>query len=109
MFSAALIKALQIYGIAIAISMLVAVLIKVLVLATSRVKPAAQAPALVARPAPPAAGDEISGEIPGEVLAAIAAAIAVTAGPHRILHIVESQRSWSNAGRIAQHAHQPRH
>ena len=105
MFTAALVKSLQIYGIAIAISLLVALLIKVLVAATSRVKPAATVPVPVA----PAAQQPETDEMPGEVLAAISAAVAVMVGPHRILHIVESKRSWSNAGRIAQHAHQPRH
>ena len=105
MFSIATIKAFQIYGISIAISMFVAVLIKVLVALTSRVKPAAQAAAAPQPTAEPVVATGIS----GEVLAAISAAIVVTAGPHRILHIAESKRSWSNEGRIAQHSHQPRH
>jgi len=106
MLSIATIKAFEIYGISIAISMSVAVLIKVLVAVTGRVKPAATAPAPVAvQPTgkPAAAG------ITGEVLAAISAAITIAAGPHRILHIAESKRSWSSEGRIAQHSHQPRH
>lgn len=104
MFSIATIKALQIYGISIVISMFVAVLIKVLVTVTSRVKPvakAAEAPHMVAEPS-------VKG-ISGEVVAAISSAITVVTGPHRILHITESKRSWSSEGRIAQHSHQPRH
>ena len=104
MFSIATIKALQIYGISIAISMFVAVLIKVLVTVTSRVKPAAKAtevPQIVAEPS--AEG------ISSEVIAAISSAITVVTGPHRILHIAESKRSWASEGRIAQHSHQPRH
>ena len=47
MFSLAAIKAIQIYGIAIAISMLVAVLIKLLVVLTSRAEPVVKAVATV--------------------------------------------------------------
>ncbi len=104
MFSIATIKAFQIYGISIAISMFVAVLIKILVTVTSRVKPVAQAAV-----APPPFAEPATTKISGEVLAAISAAVKVAAGPHRILHIAESKRSWSSEGRIAQHTHQPRH
>lgn len=104
MFSLAAIKALQIYGIAIAVSMVVAVLIKLLVVLTSRVKPAVRA--AVAQPKPV---ELIRQGIPDEVVAAISAAVFVVSGPHRILHIGESKRSWANEGRIAQHSHQPRH
>ncbi len=108
MLSLATIKALQIYGIAIVISMVVAVLIKVLVLATSRVKQVAKASETPQKPIVPiAAGTRKA--IPDDVVAALSAAIAVVAGPHRILHIGESKRSWANEGRIAQHSHQPRH
>ncbi|WP_301102838.1 hypothetical protein [Propionivibrio sp.] len=100
MFSLATIKAIQIYGIAIAVSMFVAVLIKLLVLVTSRVKPAV---------APQKPIEMATAVIPDEVIAAISAALAVFNGPHRILHIGESKRSWANEGRIAQHSHQPRH
>ena len=104
MFSIATIKALQIYGISIAISMFVAVLIKVLVVVTSRVKPVAKmAEAPQKTVEPPITG------ISDEVIAAISSAIAVVTGPHRILHIAESKRSWSSQGRVAQHSHQPRH
>ena len=109
MFSVALIKALQVYGIAIALSLLIAVLIKVMVVLTGRVnKPAVKAAPVaapvVARPAVVAPG------IPGEVIAAISAAVATLTGPHRILHIGESSRAWASEGRIAQHSsHQPRH
>ena len=104
MFSLATIKAIQIYGIAIAVSMFVAVLIKLLVLVTSRVKPAAKAAVAPQKPV-----EMATAEIPDEVIAAISAALAVFNGPHRILHIGESKRSWANEGRIAQHSHQPRH
>ncbi len=104
MFSLATMKALQIYGISIVISMIVAVLIKVLVTVTSRVKPTAkavEAPQMLAQ----ASAEGIS----GEVIAAISSAITVVTGPHRILHIAESKRSWASQGRAAQHSHQPRH
>ena len=104
MFSIATIKALQIYGISIAISMFVAVLIKVLVTVTSRVKPAAKAAEV-----PQMVADPSAEGISGEVIAAISSAITVVTGPHRILHIAESKRSWASEGRIAQHSHQPRH
>lgn len=108
-FSLATLKALQIYGIAIGISMLVAVLIKVMVLVTGRLnKPAAQAKAT---PQPPAATARTQPHrqagVPEEVVAAISAALAVITGPHRILHIAPSQASWSLQGRSAQHSHQP--
>lgn len=106
MFSIATLKALQVYGISIVISMLVAVLIKIMVVATSRVGSVAKtAKAPQARPAQP----PVSAGIPGEVVAAVSAALAAVTGPHRILHIAESKRTWAHQGRIAQHSHQPRH
>jgi hypothetical protein len=104
MFSLAAIKALQIYGIAIAVSMLVAVLIKLLVVLTSQVKPAAKAAITAQKPVEP-----LAPKIPDEVVAVISAAVSVFCGPHRILHIGERKRSWASEGRIAQHSHQPRH
>jgi hypothetical protein len=104
MFSLAVIKSLQVYGIAIVISLAVAVLIKLLVVLTSRVQPVAKQ----AAPAPRA--QVVAPGIPDEVVAAITAAVAVCCGPYRVLHIGESKRSWANEGRIAQHSsHQPRH
>ena len=105
MFSLAAIKALQIYGIAIAISMAVAVLIKLLVVLTSQVKPVAKAATAVQAPV----GKVIAPGIPDEIVVAITAAVSVFCGPYRVLHIGESKRSWANEGRIAQHSHQPRH
>ena len=110
MFSVATIKALQVYGIAIALSMLIAVLIKVMVVLTSRVNkpavttaPAVPAPKAVVQP-PVAPG------IPSEVIAAISAVVSTLTGPHRVLYIGESSRAWASEGRIAQHtSHQPRH
>lgn len=105
MFSLAVIKSLQVYGIAIVVSLVVAVLIKALVVLTSRVKPVAKAALAVERPPEKV----IAPGIPDEVVAAITAAVAVCCGPYRVLHIGESKRSWASQGRIAQHSHQPRH
>ena len=105
MFSAALIKALQVYGIAIVISLVVAVLIKVMVVLTGRVKH--RAPQAVAKnestaPLPVRKLEAIKGAgagsqtgVPGEVIAAISAAISAVMGPHRILDVAEkgSRRS----------------
>ena len=107
MFSLAVIKSLQVYGIAIVVSLVVAVLIKLLVVVTSRVQPVAKKAAPVA-PAP--VEKLIAPGIPDEVVAAITAAVAIVCGPYRVLHIGESKRSWASEGRIAQHSsHQPRH
>ena len=107
MFSLAVIKSLQVYGIAIVISLAVAVLIKLLVVLTSRVQPVAKQAVPVAQ-APTA--KVVAPGIPDEVVAAITAAVAVFCGPYRVLHIGESKRSWASEGRIAQHAsHQPRY
>ena len=106
MFGLALAKAMQIYGISIAISMLVAVLIKILVALTGRIKrPVAETMINRTLDVPPIAVSAISEEI----VAALSAAISAVTGPHRILHIAESNRSWSSQGRSAQHSHQPRH
>jgi antitoxin (DNA-binding transcriptional repressor) of toxin-antitoxin stability system len=105
MLSLATIKALQIYGIAIAVSMFVAVMIKVLVVLTSRAKPVAK---VIAAPQKNAEPDTAG--IPAEVVAAISAAVSIVTGQHHILHIAESKRSWANEGRVAQHySHQTRH
>ena len=113
MLSAAVIKALQVYGIAIAVSMLVALLIKVMVMLTGQAKrPAAQAMATKSSNAPIAhktgSTTEISiapqSGISDEVIAAISAAISIVIGPHRILHIEENNSSWAERGRAAHHA-----
>ncbi len=106
MLSLAISQSLQVYGIAIVVSMIVAVLIKVLVALTGRVKH----PVAKAQPAPAQIKTPVAtSAIPGEVVAAISAALSVTMGPHRVLHIAETGRSWANVGRSAQHSHQPRH
>lgn len=106
MFSLATLKALQVYGISIVISMLVAVLIKIMVVATSRVGSAAKTTEV---PQPRPVQPVVRTGVPSEVVAAVSAALATITGPHRILHIAESNRSWAHQGRLAQHSHQPRH
>lgn len=109
MFIQALMKVLYIYGITIVVSMTVAVLIKVLVVATGRVNKPAKAAASTAltQAALPVAPPQVDG-VSAEVVAAISAALAIVTGSHRILYIGESKRSWSSQGRIAQHSHNPR-
>ncbi len=117
MFSIAVIKALQVYGIAIAVSFLVAALIKVMVAVMGRLERPAAGPAVATTPvvatkvaAEPRPGvpDEVAAEprlgIPDEVVAAISAAVAVVVGPHRILHISEANSSWTQSGRAVHHA-----
>ncbi len=103
MLSAAVIKALQVYGIAIVISLIVAVLIKVMVVLTGRVKHRApqavakKVSAVSATPLPVRKTQSSTGApavshagIPGEVIAAISAAISVAMGPHRILDVTKT-------------------
>ena len=110
MLSAAVIKTLQVYGIAIVISLIVAVLIKVMVVLTGRVKhhaPQAAAKTVSAvsvTPLPVRKTQSSTGAsavshsgIPGEVIAAISAAISVVMGPHRILHVTEKASSRSES------------
>ena len=110
MLTVAVIKALQVYGIAIVISLIVAVLIKVMVVLTGRFKhraPQAGAKTVSAGSATPlpvrktqsstgASAVSDSG-IPGEVIAAISAALSVVMGPHRILHVAEKASSRSES------------
>lgn len=106
MLTPTLLKSVQIFGIVIVISLLVAVIIKFLVIATgqiSKARPAAHTATPAVAPPVVAAG------IPPEVVAAITAALAVVTGPHRVLRIAESKRNWASQGRISQHhSHQPR-
>ena len=103
-----IIKSLQVYGIAIIVSMLVALMIKIMVTLTGlSSKSKAKQTSDTKLPDTPVAAT--STEIPEEVVAAIAAAVSVTMGQHRILHIAQGGRAWSHEGRSAQHTHQPRH
>jgi Na+-transporting methylmalonyl-CoA/oxaloacetate decarboxylase gamma subunit len=89
---------LQIYGIAIVIAMLVAVLIKALVIVTSYLEKSA-APSEAAQ----SSTREVFDGVPEEDVAALSAAIFAVIGPHRILHIADTSHAWSSHGRAAQH------
>ena len=102
-----LLKSIHVFGIVIVISMLVAVIIKLLVMATGRISKSKPSPKPETLPTSPPSVQVAEG-IPSEVVAAITAALAVVTGPHRVLRIAESQRSWSSQARISQHAHLPR-
>ena len=104
-------RTLLIYGTAIVVSLLVAGLIRLLVMATARMKSvtALSPDAHEALVCPVDAG------IPETDVAAISAAIAAVMGAHRIVHIAESGHghSWTAEGRLAHHAshavpHRPR-
>jgi hypothetical protein len=94
---------LWMYGLAIVVSMGVAVIIKLIVVALGALeKKPALAPA--AASSPPAAAAQIAG-VPQEHVAAIAAAIHAVLGGHRILHIQDAHRhdGWTAEGRLAHH------
>ena len=104
MLSDAIVTVMQVYGISIAISMIVAVLIKVLVTLTGRVGQDSKAAAAPVA-AKPAAAPVVAGGIDEETVAVISAAVAVAVGHHQIIHVAESGHAWSNIGRAAQHSH----
>lgn len=127
MTSLAIIKSLQIYGIATVIAFLVAALIKVMVWVTGRLEQPATAKAQptsvtkatgatsVAPAAPVAAPVPATHPgIPEEDVAAIFAAIFAAIGPHHILHIGHTGSAWTSQGRAEHHTshsglHRPRH
>jgi hypothetical protein len=98
MFSLAVIKSLQIYGIAAVIAMLVAVLIKVMVAITGRLEKSA-----TVNEVPQGTVCPVFLGIPDEDVAALSAAIFAVMGPHHILHISETRHAWTSQGRAAQH------
>lgn len=121
MTSLAIIKSLQIYGIATVIAFLVAALIKVMVWvtgrleqpATAKAQPTSTAPAVSAAPVAAPAPATHPG-IPEEDVAAIFAAIFAAIGPHHILHIGHTSSAWTSQGRAEHHTshsglHRPRH
>jgi hypothetical protein len=95
--SESFILAFQVYGLAILISMLVAVMIRVVVASLSVAK---------RRPAAVAPRAEAQVDIAGDHIAAIAAAIYAVLGAHRIVHIEDRGRgfAWTAEGRAAHHA-----
>ncbi|HMV05742.1 MAG TPA: hypothetical protein PKA30_09360 [Accumulibacter sp.] len=101
MLTAATLKALQVYGIAIVISVLVALLIKMMVSLTGRMEKSKPADIPTGTVCPVGLG------VPDEDVAALSAAIFVAMGPHRILHIAPSSHGWASGARAAQHSHTP--
>jgi hypothetical protein len=85
------------YGLAIVISLLVAVLIRgiVAVLALTRKEVDTPAPAVAVTPS----------TVPGDDIAAIAAAVYAVLGAHRIVHIERGRRGlvWTAEGRVSHH------
>ncbi|HNM64982.1 MAG TPA: hypothetical protein PKM04_09910, partial [Accumulibacter sp.] len=90
MLTAATLKALQVYGIAIVISVLVALLIKMMVSLTGRMEKSKPADIPTGTVCPVGLG------VPDEDVAALSAAIFVAMGPHRILHIAPSSHGWAS-------------
>jgi len=88
----------QVYGIAIVIALLAAVLIKALVLITGRLERGA-----AAKTVPMGEVCPVAFGIPDEDVVALSAAIFAAIGPHHILHISPTNRAWSSHGRAAQH------
>ena len=94
MFTEALVRSLQVYGIAIALSMLVAVMIKLTVaLMAPRKRQDEKPAAAVVVPVAPRATPLAATGIPDEVVAAISGALTVIVGPHRVVHIAETESS----------------
>ena len=102
MLTAAIIKSLQVYGIAVVISMLVAVLIKVMVTVTSRMEKAKPVEVPTGTVCPIGPG------VPDEDVAALSAAIFAAIGPHRVLHLEPTRHGWASGARGSQHSHTPR-
>jgi hypothetical protein len=105
------IKTFWIYGLAVVVSLLIALVIKFIVLAVEWLEraPAAESRPLSATPEP-AVGP------PPEHVAVIAAAVCALLGCRRIVHIEESRQraGWLAEGRHAQHVshgieHHPKH
>jgi hypothetical protein len=104
--SEVIIKTLWIYGLAIIVSMSVAVIIKVIVVTLNLLerKPAAPVPPVFVQPAPIA--------VEADHIAAIAAAVYAMADTHHIVHIEATHHhsGWAAGGRQAHHAsHTPPH
>ncbi len=100
-------KALWVYGLTVAISLVVAVLIKFIVAVLAAGDRRWAAPKASSSPAPTPA--QMPSRIPAEHVAVIAAAAYAMFGANRRLHI-EAHRgpAWVNAGRLAHHSsHSP--
>ncbi len=92
-------KTLWIYGLAIVVSLAVAVVIKVIVVVLNALEHKPQAAPKPLAPAAPAF------DLLGDHVAAISAAVYSVLGAHRIIHIEEQrQAGWVVEGRLAHHA-----
>jgi hypothetical protein len=98
--SEVIIRTLWIYGLTIVVSLAVAVVIKVIVVALNMLerKPVAPAQPVAIPPAPFA--------VEADHIAVIAAAVHAMTGAHRIVHIEAApyQSGWAAEGRLAHHA-----
>lgn len=101
MFAAAL-KALQIFAVAGGVALLVALLVRVLVLATARLERTASPEVPLGTVCPVGAG------VPEEDVAALSAAIYAMIGPHHVLRITHAGHGWVSGARAAQHTHPTR-
>jgi hypothetical protein len=108
--SAVIVKTLWMYGLAIVVSMVIAVVIKFIVVGLNALerKPAATPNAAAPLPAP-------SFDVGADHVAAITAAVYAMIGAHRIVHIEGTHRGaeWVVEGRLAHHdshttAHHPK-
>ncbi len=97
--TAAIVTALQVYAIAVAISVLVALLIKAMVWFTGRLETGRKVNVPLGTVCPVGPG------IPEEDVAALSAAIFIMIGPHHVLHIAPKSRHWASDTRAAQHSH----
>ena len=98
--SEVIIKTLWIYGLAIVVSLAVAVVIKVIVVALGKLE---RTPAAPPRPA---AVPPVPLAVDADHIAVIAAAVHAMTGAHRIVHIEAAphQSGWAAEGRQAHHA-----
>lgn len=104
--SEVIIKTLWVYGLAVIVSLGVAVVIKVIVLTLGRLE---RKPAVVPPPLPV---PQVPLSIEAHHVAAIAAAVHAMGGAHRVVHIEAAHRhqEWAAEGRQAQHtSHAPPH
>lgn len=103
MLTAAILKSLQIYAISAAVAGIVALLIKALVFATSRVERREPSAVPLGTVCPVGHG------VPEEDVAALSAAIYTLIGPHHVLRITHATHGWASGARAAQHSHAPGH
>ena len=101
MLTASIVKAFQVYGIAIAISAIVALLIKAMVSITNRLEKLKPVEVPLGEVCPIGPG------VPEEDVAALSAAIFAMIGPHHVLHIARTGNRWASGARTAQHSHAP--